>query len=285
MSAANGPVPSWTCPTCSTSVATPYCPTCGESPVRSRDLALRGVAYQLFNALSSIDGRLIRSLRRLLTRPGSLTVAYVNGPRKPYIGPFPLFLVANVVFVAVQSMTGTNVFSSTLDNHLHIQDWSPVAQRLVLHHLETARMTLDQYAPIFNRAVVFHAKALVVSMIVPFSLLLPIVFYRARKTFGVHVVFAVHTYAFLLLLFCVSLVIDAVDVLCGGGGFESAAMDTILSTLNLAACTAYLYVASGPVYGVRGVTRALASLTLALAVGAIVLGYRFGLFLFTLYVT
>ena len=285
MSAADGVVPPWTCPACSTSAVTPFCPTCGESPVHSRDLALRGVAYQLFHALSKIDGRLLRSLKRLVTHPGLLTVAYVNGPRKPYIGPFQLFLVANVAFVAVQSLTGTNVFSSTLDSHLHHQDWSDVAQRLVIQHLDAARMTVDQYAPIFNHAVVLHAKALVVLMVVPFSLLLPIVFYRARQPFGVHVVFAVHTYAFLLLMFCVSLVIAAVDVLCGGGGLESGAMDKILSVFNLAACIAYLYAATGTVYGFKGVPRVVASATMALAVAALVPGYRFGLFLLTLYVT
>lgn len=62
-------------------------------------------------------------------------------------------------------------------------------------------------------------------------------------------------------------------------------MDNVLSTLNFVACATYLYLATGTVYGARGVARVAASLMLTAAVAAIALGYRFGLFLFTLYVT
>ena len=55
------------------------------------------------------------------------------------------------------------------------------------------------------------------------------------------------------------------------------------SLANLAACALYLYVAIGPVYGASGGVRVVQAIVLALAVGAIVLGYRFVLFLITLY--
>ena len=35
-------------------------------------------------------------------------------------------------------------------------------------------MNLEQYAPIFDRAVVLHAKSLILLMTVPFALLLPL---------------------------------------------------------------------------------------------------------------
>ncbi len=285
MAAPKAPAASWVCPICHTDVASPYCPTCGERPVPARDLTLRALVYQLVHALSSIDGRLVRSLRSLLCRPGALTVAYAEGPRKPYLGPIQLFLIANVAFVAAQSLTSTNVFSSTLDSHIHHQDWSAVAQRLVSHRLEAEPTTLERYAPVFNRAVALNAKSLVVLMAVAFALLLPVVFFRERRAFGVHVVFSLHLYAFLLLMFCVSLAFAAVDVLRGGDGLDSPRVDTALSFVNLAACIIYLYLAIGKVYGARGMIRVAASLGLAVAVAVIMLGYRFGLFLFTLYVT
>lgn len=121
----------WTCPTCNGTLSTPYCPACGESPPSARDLTLRGLFRQLFHAFSSIDGRLIRSFRCLVTRSGGLTVAYVQGRRMTYLGPFQLLLVANVLFFAMQSLAKANIVSSTLDSHLHNQDWHTVAQRLV----------------------------------------------------------------------------------------------------------------------------------------------------------
>src|SRR4249920_2508411 len=92
------PDATWTCPSCNREVDTRYCPGCGERPLRDRELTLRGFVDQLVQAFTSIDGRLIRSFRYLVTRPGSLTVAFLQGRRKPYLGPIQLFLLANVLF-------------------------------------------------------------------------------------------------------------------------------------------------------------------------------------------
>jgi hypothetical protein len=203
----------------------------------------------------------------------------------PYLGPFQLFLLANVLFFAMQSLTNTNIFSSTLDSHLHQQDWSAAAQALVAHRLAMRQTPLDRYAPLFNQAVVRKAKSLIIVMVLPFALLLPLMFSRARQPCAAHVVFALHLYAFLLLLFCVSLAMAAVDVWCGGAGLQSTRMDNLLSVLNLAACATYLYRATGTVYRARGAIRVLKVLALTLAVGGMVVGYRFVIFLITLYST
>ncbi len=274
---------SWTCPTCKNTISTSYCPTCGESPPRPRDLTLRGLVAHLVHAFSSVDGRLLRSLRCLANRPGALTVAYVQGRRMPYLGPIPLFLIANAVFFAVQSLTSTNIFSSTLDSHLHQQDWNGLAQRLVAGRLKNTRLTLDAYAPVFDQAVVLNAKSLIILMVLPFAFVLPVLFHRSRQPFVAHAVFSLHLYTFLLLLFCVSLAMAAIDVLFGGAGLNSTRVDNFLSVFNLAACAVYLYFATGTVYGARGPARVVKALTLALTAAVIVLGYRFTVFLITLY--
>jgi hypothetical protein len=266
-------------------ISTPYCPACGERPLNTYDLTLRGLFDQLFHAFSNIDGRLIRSFRNLVSRPGALTVAYVRGQRIPYTGPFQLFLIANVFFFAMQSLTNTNIVSSKLDSHLHNQDWRVLAQRLVSHRLEAMQTTLDLYMPIFNQAVVVNAKSLIILMVVPFALMLPIVFFQQRRPFVAHVVFSLHLYTYLLLLFCVSLTIAAIDVLLGGAGLDSARMDNVLSVVNLAACATYLYIAVGRVYGGSRTIRIIKVLVLAPAVASILLGYRFVVFLITLYST
>jgi hypothetical protein len=73
--------------------------------------------------------------------------------------------------------------------------------------------------------------------------------------------------------------------LLGFGGLDAPLVDNVLSAANFAVCAAYLYVAIGAVYGAAGATRILRAVVLAFAVAAIVLGYRFALFLITLYAT
>ena len=96
----------WTCPTCKLVVTTPFCARCGEEPLAPRDLTLRGLVEKAVHALTSIDARAARSARTLLRHPGELTLAWTRGVRKQYVAPFQLFLIANVLFFALQSVTG-----------------------------------------------------------------------------------------------------------------------------------------------------------------------------------
>lgn len=275
----------WTCPTCAHRVTTPFCPQCGESPLRPPDLTLQGIAAKILHSATSIDGRLLRTLWVLLRHPGQLTVAHLNGQRMPYVPPFQLFVLANAFFFAMQSLTDTQIFGSTLESHLHHQDWSPLAQSLTAEHMTRRQTSLTQYTPIFDRAAVLNAKSLIILMVVPFTLLLWLTFLRARKPFVTYIYFSLHLYAFLLLLFSLALVVAAIDFGLGGPGLGSPAVDTSLSIINLFVCASYAYFALGRVMGSRGVARVVRAAGMALAVGMIVLGYRFAIFVITLYMT
>lgn len=272
----------WTCPTCNKRITTRFCPTCGESQVSPREYTLRGLAERLFQAFTSIDTKTARSVWTLVRRPGELTVYWMKGVRKIFVAPITLFLLINVLFFAVQSLTGQTVFSSPLDSHLHHQDWSALARSLVARQLASSGASLDVYAANFDSSVVVHAKSLIILMTVPFALLLPLVFVRARRPFMTHVVFSLHLYAFLLLLFCVALAAARASAGLGFGGLQTPAVDTVLSVFNLGVCGLYLYLAIGPVYGTSGAERVLQMVVLAIAVAVIVIGYRFSLFLITL---
>ncbi len=272
----------WTCPTCSNLISTRFCPTCGESPVSPGEHTLRGLAARLFQAFTSIDTKTARSAWTLVRRPGELTVSWMKDVRRIYVAPITLFLLINVLFFAVQSLTGDTVFSSPLDSHLYHQDWSAFARSLVARKLESTGASLDVYAAAFDSAVVVHAKSLIILMAVPFALLLPLVFARARRPFMTHVVFALHFYAFLLLLFCFALVAARASAWLGFGGLQTPAVDLVLSVFNLAAGGLYLYLAIGPVYGTAGGLRMVQAVLLAISVATIVIGYRFLLFVITL---
>ncbi len=275
----------WACPGCRRALSTRYCPSCGETRPNARDLTLRGILRQAVEAVASVDSRLLRSLGSLATRPGVLTTAYLQGRRKPYILPLQLFLVTNVMFFAMQSITGVKVFSTPLASHLHDHLWSGLADHLVTQRLAATHRTLEQYAPVFDQAVALNAKSMIGLMVLPFAILPSLLFRRARLPAAAHVVFALHFYAFLLLLFCVALAAAGLDVALGGPGLRSEPMDHALSLIELAICFGCLFVATGQVYGGSRGARAFQAVALSLSVAAIVLGYRFLLLLITLYST
>jgi hypothetical protein len=275
----------WTCPTCRTAVVTRFCPSCGERPLEHHELTLRGLATQIFNALTSVDGRLLRTFARLMRGPGDLTVAYLVGQRKPYIGPVPLYFMANVLFFAAESLFGAHVFSTSLEYHLSNQPWSPLARTLVAHHLESAGTTLAAYTSVFDQALSLHARSLIILMALVFAVFPWLVFHRRHRPFVAHAVFSLHLYSFLLVLLCVADVIPALDARFGEGGAWWRVLDNAMAAALLLACAVYMYVASRKVYGAQGVARAAQVAVLTIGVGAVVLGYRFGLLLLTLYTT
>jgi hypothetical protein len=83
----------------------------------------------------------------------------------------------------------------------------------------------------------------------------------------------------------VATAVPPIDSLIGGAGFSSQSLDYILIGILLATSAVYLYIATGAVYGARGVMRVLKSAALTAAVFFILLAYRFVLLLITLYTT
>lgn len=275
----------WTCPNCNSPVTSAYCPDCGENERHTHEPTLKVLFAHFFEAFTNIDSRLLRSFRYLATRPGDLTNAYLRGQRKPYLGPVTLFLIINVLFFAVEALTGGKVFNAPLDSHLKTQPWSDAVQSLIARTLESRHTTLAAYRPIFDQAVELKARSLIIFMALAFSLAPALAFLRSRRQLVAHVVFSLHFYAFFLLLLCSATAIPFVSLLLGGPGFNSVPLDNAIAIGILAASAVYLYFAIRTVYGAQGLVLVFKTTALTVAVAAAVLGYRFALLLVTLYTT
>ena len=275
----------WTCPTCSASHFTNFCPACGEESARAGHLTLHGFAKQLAENLTSVDSQLLRSFHCLLCKPGDLTVSYREGRRKKFLLPINLFLFTNVLFFAVQSAVSVKIFATPLDMHLHDQFWSPLSSYLLEARLRATGIKLSAYTPVFDQAVALNAKTLIGLMVPFFALLLPPIFFRSRQPFVVHAVFALHTYSFILLMLCSVLALFAALTWFGFDPKASAAMDHVISVAQLVFLFGYLFASVRIVYGVHGLPRVLSATVLTVAAAILLLGYRFFLFLFTIYAT
>ena len=122
-----------------------------------------------------------------------------------------------------------------------------------------------------------------VLMVLAFTPIVAMLFRARHKAAGVHVVFALHIYTFIFLLLCVSVLLAEVERWIGGIGLKSPLVDTVLSVFNLTACFGYIYLAIGPAYGAKGTARLVSAAALTASVGVLFVGYRFLIFLITLY--
>ena len=275
----------WTCPTCHIDVVTVFCAICGEKHKNPREFTCAGLASMVFHAFSLVDGKLLRSVVALLRRLGALTVAFQRAQRLPYFGPFQLFLVINVLFFAVQSFTPLRVFTQTLTDRLSGELGDTMFQPTVNAHLAEIGKSFAEYAPAFDQGVAVNAKSLIGLMVPPFALLLPLVFWRKSQPLAVNMVFSLHFYAFLLLLFCVPMAVAVVVVRLGGLVKWPLPVDQATSIALAIASAVYLYVAIGPVFGSRGPVRVMQAAVLTSFVVGIFLIYRTILLPITLYTT
>jgi len=277
---------SWTCPTCAVTVTSAYCSTCGEKPKHPRDFTLAGLAHMTYQAFSPVDGKVLRSFITLLRRPGSLTVAFQHAQRIPFLGPFQIFLLANVLFFAVQSSGTMKIFSQPLAYRIGPDGlWQETSKIIIDARLAQIGKTFAEYAPFFDQAVEVNAKSLIGLMVPPFALLLPLVFLRCGQPLAVNFVFSLHYYAFVLLLLCVPVGAMEVSTLLSGPAIPPQWLDNTMGIGLMIACAAYLYIAIGPVFGTRGPTRVLQAAVLSVATAGIFLCYRFVVMLITLYTT
>jgi hypothetical protein len=96
----HGLPPGAPCPNCATPLQGPWCHACGQNG-EEYNRSILHLAAEAAEGLTHIDGRLWRTLDRVIRQPGRLTRDYLDGHRAPQIPPFRMFLVVVVlVFLA-----------------------------------------------------------------------------------------------------------------------------------------------------------------------------------------
>ncbi len=240
----------WVSPTCSLAASLAYCAACGERRPHPHELTLTGLCKQALEAFTSYDSRLLQTYRKLILDPGALTQMYIQGSRKVYLGPFGIFLLANVLFVAMEAIAGSNAFSTPLAVHLgkDIQPWWAYARELVNRRLAQSGTTLESYAPVFDQAVAGNSKSFIIVMVVPMALMTALLFSGLRRPFATHLAYALHFHSFMLTFMSYAMFAMWIGVLLGGQGMASQLADDVLSSTLLLVCAFYLYLSARKVY-------------------------------------
>jgi len=148
-----------------------YCPTCGQS-VKEITRPWLEVFRELLTELFDFDGRMLLSLRLLLTRPGFLSHEYIHGRRVTYTSPIRIYLVISLGFFFVLPMI-----------------------------LPDSSVT----SPSHEISVDLYSKAMFI--LLPFFALLLKLFYR-RSFYLSHLVFSVYLFSAMYIVFAAMLSIE-----------------------------------------------------------------------------
>jgi hypothetical protein len=85
------------CLNCGTIVAGKFCQQCGQENIEVKESFLQ-IIYHFIEDITHFDGKLIKTLKYLITKPGFLTKEYVTGKRASYIHPIRMYLFISAIF-------------------------------------------------------------------------------------------------------------------------------------------------------------------------------------------
>lgn len=92
------------CPNCQAERNGNFCPRCGQND-RDYRRGLRPMLGQLLSEAFELDGRMVRTMRGLLFKPGLLSAEFSANRRADYVSPIRLYLFASILFFACMSLT------------------------------------------------------------------------------------------------------------------------------------------------------------------------------------
>jgi uncharacterized protein DUF3667 len=93
-----------TCSNCGAPLAGPFCAACGQKSAAPNP-TIADFLHELSHELLHVDGKIVQSLRLLITAPGRLTKEQFEGRRIRHVSPIRLYLTFSVVYFAVAALT------------------------------------------------------------------------------------------------------------------------------------------------------------------------------------
>lgn len=150
------------CANCDAELVGPFCYECGQSlktPIRE----LTGLAADLFEFITDIDGRFAKSLGLLYFRPGRLSIRYLDGQRVRFMRPLRMYLGLSILLFLAVSLTNTVDTEVTVDGggvNIGTDDSDELAitpEELMRDALEIEN--LDPQSDEFRERITEHALA------------------------------------------------------------------------------------------------------------------------------
>ena len=227
-------VPQQHCGNCETPLAGPWCSQCGQ---HAHDSArtIGALLHDAWHSLTHLDGRFGQSLLLLFRRPGALTLEYFANRRARQVPPFRLYLVCSVVFFALASLTAAHGHRAGPALTPDTAKESATDCRQLKWGNDTAppwlqeaclRVTHDNGQSL-GRAFLANAPKMMFVLLPLVAALMVLFWWRPRRLYVEHLVFSLHTHAFMFSMFSLLMLLSAV-------GNRWPLLDTLAGVLSFA---------------------------------------------------
>jgi hypothetical protein len=190
------------CQSCSNIYEGNFCPNCGEKRFDVHSLSIKHFFEEVLEGIVHFDNKFIRTVKVLITKPGQLSLDYVEGKRVRYMKPIQFFVVVNLIFFF---FTMANAFHQPLSSYLHYGNFTRFHTReIVQAHLKKKSLTLQEYALMFDQKMAADSKEFLFIFIPFYALVFALLFAFKKKPIVTHLVFSTYFMAFIPFWFLIS---------------------------------------------------------------------------------
>lgn len=221
------------CRSCDTKLEGEYCHNCGEKKFDKTELSLTHYIKSVFQEVTELDSTFFRTFVALLSKPGELTKAYLDGRKTLYIKPSKIYLIlVPISFIILSNIEPINFYDlktliKTDSTGILGQNLAKLAQQL--------KLDFPVFIEKFNEYIKNFSTFFSYIEVVFFALFLKLFYLRSNKYYVEHLIFSLHFYSFLFLLFIITSPL----------GFISAKVFSIIPSILY---IAYLAIAIKQVY-------------------------------------
>lgn len=222
MPATAAPLPT-SCPNCAAPVHGPYCAQCGQETTIDTP-TLRQFGHEYLHNFVSVESRLWRTLRLLMTQPGALTVEFLAGRRRRYVRPLPLYFSLSFVFFLMLTFTasvpkigpfgadqnpsapaiiridpGDDHALTKITSTANWPKWMEPMVRRYAKSVERLKQDPEQASAQITAAFVAKLPYAMFFLVPGFALLSALLYRQRRRSYAEHLLFALHLHAFVFL--------------------------------------------------------------------------------------
>ena len=187
------------CSNCGAQLHGPFCHACGQKAVEA-DVRLHDLFHEAFHEFAHLDGKIFQTLKILVTKPGLLTVEFLNGRRARYLSPVRLYLTCSVLFFGLAALAPDVTRTVVRVTPSHAESGLDPAALKQWQDAASARM---------GHAIVHTFPRVMFALMPTFGVLTWALYRKARPFYAAHLYYAIHFHAlvFLLLTFAIPLLL------------------------------------------------------------------------------
>lgn len=266
----------YTCPTCGNAIAGNFCQTCGEKKLDRHDFSFKHVIEEAFEGFTHFDNKFFRTAYLLLFKPGQLSVDFFNGKKVPYMRPFQMFVICNILFFLLAGKV--NFFAQPLSSFNDYDPYIQLGSKKIIDSIVKSEAQWQLLAVEFNERMASDSKAFLAIFIPVFALGSIGVNKNKRKFLAEHLVFSAHFFTFILIFYTFFLVLIAQPYAkLAGQGFNQT-FDMVSSLFCVSIISIYYGLAAKKFYGANSLRVIAGSVSIAILFMLALVSYRMLLF-------